>query len=134
MRKNPDKKAGPNLAMNIGVGGVTGLVTTLILLLIIAVMTSMGKIPVAFMREITVLACGLGALLGSYSAAKRQKGMTMITGLGSSAIMFALTLLLSAFGGKGTFTGQLTLAVFAAIFAAGAFGAILSAAPRRAKR
>ncbi len=134
MRKNPDKKLGPNLAVNIGVGGLTGLISTLILLLIIAVLTSLGKIPESFMKEITVLSCGVGALLGSYSAAKRQKGMAMLAGIGSSATMFALTLMLSILWGKGAFTGQLTFAVFVSIIAAGALGAIFSAVPHKVKR
>lgn len=134
MRKNPDKKLGPNLAVNIGIGGLTGLISTLILLMIIAVLTSMGKIPEAFMKEITIFACAVGALLGSYSSAKRQKGMAMLAGIGSSAIMFALSLLLSILWGKGAFTGQLTFAVFVSIIGAGALGAIFSAVPHKAKR
>ena len=134
MRKNVDKKSGPNVALNIGIGGLTGLLTAMILLLIIAVLTSIGKIPEAFMREVTVLACGLGALIGSFSASKRQRGKAMITGLGSSAVMFLITLSLSALSKSNTLTGQLTPAIFFAILVAGVLGAFLSAAPHKVKR
>ena len=134
MRKNVDKRSSPNVLLNTGVGGLTGFMSSMILLLIIAVLTSMGKIPEKYMREVTVLACGIGALIGSYSSSKRQRGKTLITGIGSGAVMFLLTLLLSVFIKSKALAGQFAPVILITIIIGGILGGVLSAVPQKIKR
>jgi len=134
MRKSEDRKSGPNIVVNAVMGGATGFMFAMILLLILAVLTAMGKIPEKFMREATVLACGLGELIGAFTAAKRQGGRTLIIGIGSGISMFLLTLVISAFTEQGAISGALTPAILIAIMVGGIFGSFLCAAPRRSRR
>lgn len=134
MRKSEDRKPGPNIIVNAVMGGATGFMCAMILLLIVAILTATGKIPEKFMRETTVLACGLGELIGAFTAAKRQRGRTLITGLGSGISMFLLILVIAAFTEEGAFSGALTPAILIAILAGGIFGSFLCAAPGRSRR
>lgn len=134
MRKTVEKKSGPNVFLNTGVGGLTGFLSAMLLLLIIAVLTTTGKIPESYMREVTVLSCGLGSLIGAYSSSKRQRGKTLLTGIGSGAVMFILLLLLSMLLKAGSITGELTPALLIAILIGGFLGGLLSAAPSKVKR
>ncbi len=131
MRKNGERSE-PNVFLNAGIGGLTGLMSAMILLLIIAVLTSMDKIPEMYMKEATILSVALGALFGSYSASRRQKGKALLTGLGTGAVMFLLTLIISALSKSKALTGALTPYIFASILIGSVLGAILSA--RSAKR
>lgn len=134
MRRSEEKRIAPNVFLNTGVGGLTSFLSAMIFLLIIAVFTSMGKIPEKYMREVTVLACALGSILGSYTASVRQKGKALITGLGSGGVMFVLTILLSALSKSKALMGQLTPAILIAALAGGALGGFLSAVPKRVRR
>jgi len=133
MRKSDDRR-GPNIIVNALVGGATGFMCAMILLLIAAILTASGKVPEKFMREVTVLASGLGGLIGSFTAAKRQGGRTLIIGLGSGISMFLLTLIIAAFTEKGALSGALTPAVLIAILVGGILGSFLCAAPARGRR
>jgi len=134
MRKSDDRKSGPNIIATAVMGGATGFMCAMIILLIVAVLTSMGKIPEKFMRETTVLACGLGQLIGSFAAARRQGGRTLITGVGSGISMFLITMVIAAFTDKGVLSGALTSAILIAIMAGGIFGSLLCAAPGSRRR
>jgi len=133
MRKTDDRR-GPNIIVNSLVGGATGFMCAMILLLIMAVLTAAGKIPEKFMREVTVLASGLGGLVGSFTAAKRQGGKALIIGLCSGAAMFLLTLVIAAFTEKGAFSGALTPTILTAIMVGGIAGGFLCATPVRGRR
>lgn len=134
MRKSADNKSGPNLYLNSGMGGLTGFLFTLIILLIVAVLTSMGKVPEIYMKEITVIACGLGALIGSYTASRRQKGRAFLAGFGSGLAMFILTLILSLFTKSSAFFGGISIVNLITILIGGTLGGILSASPIRRRR
>ncbi len=134
MRKNENKKFGPNAVLNTAVGGITGLISAIVLLLALALLTSAGKFPESLMREATVLACGIGGIVGSFTASKRQKGQRLITGIGSGIVMFLLTFILAVFSGSGMVAGKLTPAILIAILIGGIAGSLLCAVPRRGRR
>ncbi len=127
MRRNGEKRTEPNIFLNAAIGGLTGLVSAMIMLLIVAVLTSMDKIPLIYMKEATMLCVGLGAMFASYSASSRQKGKALLTGAGTAAAMFLLILAISAFARSGALTGAMTPYVLLAVFIGGLLGAVLSA-------
>ena len=134
MRKNENKKSSPNVLLNMAVGGITGLVTAMVLLLLLAILTSTGYFPEKFMKVATVFACGIGEIIGSLTASKRQRGKRLITGIGSGIAMFLLTIILATISGSGAIIGSLTPSILISILIGGLLGSLLCAAPGKVRR
>jgi len=134
MVKNIEKSGGANIMSVSALGGAAGMVASALLLAISAALTVTGRIPDNYMREVTVLCVGLGALTGSYFAGKKMGSKTIPVGGIAAVIMIFIILVLSAFTDAGMFSGELTLPVLISTLAGGLFGGVLCAAPKKRKR
>ena len=73
-------------------GGVLAGVTTILALLLCAVLVSVGMVPVDAMYGAVLAVCVLGGAAGGAYAVRRADGRSLLTGAGVGAVLFLLLL------------------------------------------
>ena len=73
-------------------GGVLAGVVTILVLLICAVLVSVGLVPVEAMYGTVLAACALGAFAGGIYAVRHVEGRSLLAGLGVGVVLFLLLL------------------------------------------
>ncbi|MEY8317839.1 TIGR04086 family membrane protein [Oscillospiraceae bacterium 50-58] len=81
-----------NVMCDVLIGGVLAGVTTILVLLVCAVLISMGVVPVGAMYGTALAACVVGALVGSIYAVRKIGRRSLLVGLGVGAVLFLLLL------------------------------------------
>ena len=69
-------------------GGVLAGVVTILVLLICAVLVSVGLVPVEAMYGTVLAACALGAFAGGIYAVRHVEGRSLLAGLGVGVVLF----------------------------------------------
>ena len=73
-------------------GGVLAGVTTILALLVCAVLVSVGLVPVGAMYGAVLAVCAFGALVGGSYAVRKTDGRSLLAGLGVGIVLFLLLL------------------------------------------
>ena len=134
MRRGNTKQAEMSLIQSLTMmtaGAVTGIVTTLIILLLCAYLVVAGTIPETAIGSITAVVCGIGALLAGFLAAKGVGKFALVTGIVTGAIYFVVLVVLGALFLEGLFPQKNVIAVLAGSVVGAALGSIAGAMLRR---
>lgn len=81
-----------NAMCEVLIGGALAGVTAVLTLLVCAVLTSVGVMPVGAMYGAVLAVCVLGALVGGTFAVRRVGRRSLLVGLGVGAVLFLLLL------------------------------------------
>ena len=134
MRKSDDKRAkDTGTVKNVLLGTAIGFAVIVILFAICAALISSGKMGNDIAAEIMLVSSFAGALVGSAVAAKRNNTQKIAIGLGVGGTIFAIKIILSAFGENGIFTS--TTGVFLlCVLGGGICGSLLMRKKKKKRR
>lgn len=136
MRKNEDTRKNNSLSIGVNVilGSVVGLLIAMILLLVLSIFISSGRIPESIMEQLVIGCVFLGSFIGSATAIKKHGGRSLIVGTAVGIVFFLLTLVFGAFSSSDTMIGAMTLSVLIAALAGGVFAGVLDARRKPRKK
>lgn len=134
MCKIEEKKSPARTALrSVLTGAAAGLLLEIALFALLALAVSTEVIAEEYMMILTVATAFVGAVLGAYVAARRQKSHLLPTGLGAAAILFLAVLLGTAFGDNAPVFGSFTVAK-GLVSALGAVAGVLLCLRRKTRR
>ena len=115
-------------------GGVLAGVTTILALLVCAVLVSMGVIPVSGMYGGVLAVCVLGALVGGTWAVHRVGSRSLLVGLGAGAVLFLLLLTAGLIACQGASIANGGAGILCACLCGGAIPGLLARKPKKKRR
>ena len=114
-------------------GGLAGGVTILVLL-ICAVLVSVGLVPVEAMYGAVLAACALGAFAGGIYAVRHVEGRSLLAGLGVGAVLFLLLLTAGFIVYQGASVANGGAGILCACLCGGAIPGLLGRKPKKKRR
>lgn len=115
-------------------GGVLSGVTTILALLICAVLVSMGIMPVGAMYGAVLASCVAGALVGGTYAVRRVGGYSLLVGLGTGAVLFLLMLTAGLIVYQEASVANGGAGILCACLCGGAIPGLLGRKPKKKRR
>ena len=115
-------------------GGVLAGVTTILALLVCAVLVSMGAVPVGAMYGAVLAVCAVGALAGGTYAVRRVGRRSLRVGLGVGAVLFLLLLTAGLIAYQGTSIANGGAGILCACLCGGAIPGLLARKPKKKRR
>lgn len=115
-------------------GGVLAGVTTILALLVCAVLVSMGAVPVGAMYGSVLAVCVAGALVGGTYAVRRVGRRSLLVGLGVGTVLFLLLLTAGLIAYRGTSIANGGAGILCACLCGGAIPGLLARKPRKKRR
>ncbi len=115
-------------------GGVLAGVTTILALLICAVLVSAGMLSVNSMYGAVLASCVLGALAGGTYAVRRVSGRSLLMGLGVGAVLFLLLLTAGLIAYQGASIANGGAGILCACLCGGAIPGLLARKPKKKRR
>ena len=115
-------------------GGVLAGVATILVLLICAVLVSMGVMPVGAMYGVVLAACVAGALAGGTYAVRRVGSRSLLAGLGVGAVLFLLLLTAGLIVYDGASIANGGAGILCACLCGGAIPGLLGRKPKKKRR
>lgn len=115
-------------------GGVLAGVTTLLALLLCAVLVSAGVIPVSAMYGAVLSVCVMGSLVGGAYAVRRVHCRSLLGGLGAGAVLFLLLLTAGLIAFEGASVANGGAGILCACLCGGAIPGLLARNPKKKRR
>ena len=115
-------------------GGVLAGVTTILALLICAVLVSVGVVPVGAMYGAVLAVCVLGALVGGTYAVRRVGRRSLLVGLSVGAVLFLLLLTAGLIAYEGASIANGGAGILCACLCGGAIPGLLARKPKKKRR
>ena len=115
-------------------GGVLAGVVTILVLLICAVLVSVGLVPVEAMYGAVLAACALGAFAGGIYAVRHVEGRSLLAGLGVGAVLFLLLLTAGFIVYQGASVANGGAGILCACLCGGAIPGLLARKPKKKRR
>ena len=115
-------------------GGVLAGVTTILALLVCAVLVSMGVVPVGAMYGAVLAVCVAGALVGGSCAVCRVGRRFLLVGLGVGAVLFLLLLTAGLIAYRETSIANGGAGILCACLCGGAIPGLLARKPKKKRR
>lgn len=115
-------------------GGVLAGVTTILALLICAVLVSIGVVPVGAMYGAVLAVCVLGALVGGTYTVRRVDGRSLPAGLGVGAVLFLLLLTAGFIVYQSASMANGGAGILCACLCGGAIPGLLARKPKKKRR
>lgn len=135
MEKRDNSKAlTKNLFTSCVLGAFAGIILTILLLYLFALLIEREAIPMALGNEAVLVSAFLGATAGSVFAVRRQGRGVMQTGLITGTSYLIIVLLISALHPNGVVLSAMTLKILICSLTGGAFGGALCLNRRRRNR
>ena len=135
--RRPEKTGGSewlNAMIEVLKGGVLAGVTTILALLICAVLVSVGLVPVGTMYGAVLAVCVLGALVGGTYAVRRVGRRSLLVGLGVGAVLFLLLLTAGLIAYQGASIANGGAGILCACLCGGAIPGLLAGKPKKKRR
>lgn len=115
-------------------GGVLAGVVTILVLLICAVLVSVGLVPVEAMYGAVLAACALGAFAGGIYAVRHVEGRSLLAGLGVGAVLFLLLLTAGFIVYQGASVANGGAGILCACLCGGTIPGLLERKPKKKRR
>lgn len=115
-------------------GGVLAGVTTILALLVCAVLVSVGAVPVGAMYGAVLAVCAAGALVGGTYAVRRVGRRSLLAGLGVGAVLFLLLLTAGLIAYQGASIANGGAGILCACLCGGAIPGLLARKPKKKRR
>ena len=115
-------------------GGVLAGAVTILVLLICAVLVSVGLVPVEAMYGAVLAACALGAFAGGIYAVRHVEGRSLLAGLGVGAVLFLLLLTAGFIVYQGASVANGGAGILCACLCGGAIPGLLGRKPKKKRR
>ena len=115
-------------------GGVLAGVVTILVLLICAVLVSVGLVPVEAMYGTVLAACALGAFAGGIYAVRHVEGRSLLAGLGVGVVLFLLLLTAGFIVYQGASVANGGAGILCACLCGGAIPGLLARKPKKKRR
>ena len=115
-------------------GGVLAGVVTILVLLICAVLVSVGLVPVEAMYGAVLAACALGAFAGGIYAVRHVEGRSLLAGLGVGVVLFLLLLPAGFIVYQGASVANGGAGILCACLCGGAIPGLLGRKPKKKRR
>ena len=115
-------------------GGVLAGVTTILALLVCAVLVSVGVMPVDAMYGAVLGVCVLGGLAGGIYAVSRVEGRSLLAGLGVGSVLFLLLLTAGLIAYQGASIANGGAGILCACLCGGAIPGLLARKPKKKRR
>lgn len=115
-------------------GGVLAGVTTILALLVCAVLVSVGVMPVDAMYGAVLGVCVLGGLAGGIYAVRRVEGRSLLVGLGVGSVLFLLLLTAGLIAYQGASVANGGAGILCACLCGGAIPGLLARKPKKKRR
>ena len=115
-------------------GGVLAGVVTILVLLICAVLVSVGLVPVEAMYGTVLAACALGAFAGGIYAVRHVEGRSLLAGLGVGVVLFLLLLTAGFIVYQGASVANGGAGILCACLCGGAIPGLLGRKPKKKRR
>ena len=115
-------------------GGVLAGGVTILVLLICAVLVSVGLVPVEAMYGAVLAACALGAFAGGIYAVRHVEGRSLLAGLGVGAVLFLLLLTAGFIVYQGASVANGGAGILCACLCGGAIPGLLGRKPKKKRR
>ncbi len=115
-------------------GGVLAGVTTILALLVCAVLVSVGVMPVDAMYGAVLGVCVLGGLAGGIYAVRRVEGRSLLAGLGVGSVLFLLLLTAGLIAYQGASIANGGAGILCACLCGGAIPGLLARKPKKKRR
>ena len=115
-------------------GGVLAGVVTILVLLICAVLVSVGLVPVEAMYGAVLAACALGAFAGGIYAVRHVEGRSLLAGLGVGVVLFLLLLTAGFIVYQGASVANGGAGILCACLCGGAIPGLLARKPKKKRR
>lgn len=115
-------------------GGVLAGVVTILVLLICAVLVSVGLVPVEAMYGTVLAACALGAFAGGIYAVRHVEGRSLLAGMGVGAVLFLLLLTAGFIVYQGASVANGGAGILCACLCGGAIPGLLGRKPKKKRR
>ena len=115
-------------------GGVLAGVTTILALLVCAVLVSMGVLSVGAMYGAVLAVCVAGALVGGTYAVRRVGRRSLLVGLGVGAVLFLLLLTAGLIAYQGASIANGGAGILCACLCGGAIPGLLARKPKKKRR
>ena len=134
--RRPEETGGEwiNAMCDVLIGGVMAGVTTILVLLICAVLVSMGVVPVGAMYGAALAACVVGALVGGSYAVRKVGRRSLLVGLGVGAVLFLLLLTAGLIVYQGASIANGGAGILCACLCGGAIPGLLGRKPKKKRR
>ena len=115
-------------------GGVLAGVTTILALLVCAVLVSAGMLPVSGMYGAVLAVCILGALVGGTWAVRQVRGRSLLAGLGTGTVLFLLLLTAGSIAYEGASIANGGAGILCACLCGGAIPGLFARKPKKKRR
>ena len=115
-------------------GGVLAGVVTILVLLICAVLVSVGLVPVEAMYGTVLAVCALGAFAGGIYAVRHVEGRSLLAGLGVGVVLFLLLLTAGFIVYQGASVANGGAGILCACLCGGAIPGLLGRKPKKKRR
>ena len=125
------KTAPLNFPKHAAIGSFLALGITLLLLLLFSYLIASGRVSERFMGAITAISLFVGSTVGAFFAIARVRKKALLVGLLQGAILYAITLVGSAFSGNLTLFGGLSVFLLAAALLGGVAAGLFFARPKK---
>ena len=134
--RRPEELSGQwlNVMCEVLKGGVLAGVTTILALLVCAVLVSIGFLPVSGMYGAVLAVCVLGALAGGVYAVRRVGSRSLMVGLGVGAVLFLLLLTSGLIAYQNASIANGGAGVLCACLCGGAIPGLLGRKPKKKRR
>ena len=134
--RRPEESSGQwlNGMCDVLIGGVLAGVTAILLLLLCAVLVSVGIVPVSAMYETVLAACVLGALAGGICAVRRVSGRSLLAGLGTGGVLFLLLMTAGLIAYREASIANGGAGILCACLCGGAIPGLLARKPKKKRR
>ena len=123
-----------NAMCDILIGGALAGVTSILALLICAVLVSIGAMPVGDMYGAVLAVCALGTLVGGSFAVHRGGGRSLPAGLGVGLVLFLLLLTAGLIAYEGASVANGGAGILCACLCGGAISGLLARKPKKKRR
>lgn len=123
-----------NAMCDVLIGGVMAGVTTILVLLLCAVLVSVGVVPVGAMYGTALAACVVGALVGGGYAVRKVSRRSLLAGLGAGAVLFLLLLTAGLIVYEGASIANGGAGILCACLCGGAIPGLLGRKPKKKRR
>ena len=123
-----------NVMCDVLIGGVLAGVTTILVLLVCAVLISMGVVTVGAMYGTALAACVVGTLVGSIYAVRKIGRRSLLVGLGVGMVLFLLLLTAGLIVYQGASVANGGAGILCACLCGGAIPGLLGRKPKKKRR
>ena len=123
-----------NAMCDILIGGALAGVTSILALLICAVLVSIGAAPVEAIYGMVLAVCVLGAMTGGFYAIRRVNGRSLLAGLGVGMVLFLLLITAGLIVYEGASIANGGAGILCACLCGGAIPGLLARKPKKKRR